>query len=261
MKKARLIAMFAAMTLGVKAGDWGKQPVYEPKEVIEECVDLGASISAGYMTDYIFYGRRLARDSVWTDLNYTFDTAIPINVGAWYLNGIGPGPVDELDLYASAEVFSAGALSASLGYVHYFVPESNGATNSYGEIGLDIAIALGFVDLAAETNYALSFGWYHQVGIEKSFALTDAASLVLGTGIGYSDNYFAQGTGLSDNSGWNHYYISASLPIELNCRTVVTPYIGYNGSPDGFVTDGSQGMSGDDQSDILHGGVSISVSF
>ena len=85
MKKAILVATIGALTLGANAGDWGKAPV--GKAPVEECVDLGGVISTGYMTDYIFYGARFAGDSVWTDVNYTFDgLTVPITVGAWYLN-------------------------------------------------------------------------------------------------------------------------------------------------------------------------------
>ncbi|MCH1409226.1 MAG: hypothetical protein L7V87_09360, partial [Verrucomicrobiales bacterium] len=60
--------------------------------------------------------------------------------------------------------------------------------------------------------------------------------------------------------GWNHYYVSAALPIELNCRATLTPYVGYNGGPGGYIADGINGGL-QNQSDILHGGVSLSVSF
>lgn len=55
--------------------------------------------------------------------------------------------------------------------------------------------------------------------------------------------------------------MTASLPIQLNCRTTLTPYIGFVGAPNGFVVDGVNPTGLDPQSDILHGGVSLSVSF
>jgi hypothetical protein len=104
-------------------------------------------------------------------------------------------------------------------------------------------------------------GWYHQIGVEKTFGITDSIGLVLGAGVGYSDNYFSVLTG--NDSDWNHYYVTASLPIQLNCRTTLTPYIGYvgnGGAAGSFVTSGVA-PTGDPQGDILHGGVSLSVSF
>jgi hypothetical protein len=256
MKKAILVAIIGVFAISANAGDWGKAPV-PAKAPIEECLDIGGEISSGYMSDYIFYGVRLARDSVWTDVNYTFDNLIiPVNVGVWYLNGIDPVDYDELDIYASVELGSFAGFDASLGYVHYFFPELN-AGGSQGEIGLDLSRSLGIVDLALETNYNLWLeGWYHQVGIEKTFGISDNVSLVVGAGLGYSDGYS------NDNSGWSHYYVTAALPIELNCRATLTPYVGYNGGPDGYIVDGIQGIPNrEDQSDILHGGVSLSVSF
>ena len=254
MKKAILVATIGAMTLSVNAGDWGKAPVAQPKVPIEECYDIGGEISAGYMSDYIFYGSRIARDSVWTDVNYTLDSIVPITIGAWYLNGINPVGVDELDLYASAALGTFGGFDVAIGYTHYFFPESG--VGSQGEIGLDLTRSLGFVDLALETNYNLSLdAWYHQAGIEKSFGITDSVSLVLAAGVGWSDGYSQ-----NNLSNWNHYYATASLPIELNCRATLTPYVGYNGDPGGWAAiDLADGPNFG--ADVLHAGVSLAVSF
>lgn len=273
MKKTILVATIGALTLGVNAGDWGKAPV--GKAPIEECVDLGGTIGAGYMTDYIFKGVRFAGDSAWTDVNYTFDgLAVPITVGAWYLNGINEdglgGAYDQLDLTVSAALGTFAGIDTSLGYTHFIFPEARGnlpggTTSGYGELGLNLKKSLGFVDVLFESNYAMggfANGWYHQLGVEKSFGLTDSISLVLGAGVGYSDNYFSALT--ANDSDWNHYYVTASLPIQLNCRTTLTPYIGYNGNggaAGSWVTSGVNPTGVDPQGDILHGGVSLSVSF
>ena len=285
MKKAILVATIGAMTLGVNAGDWGKAPV--DKTPIVECVDIGGEVSVGYMSDFIFYGVQKAGDSVWTDVNYTFDgLAVPITIGAWYLNGINDdSPVrnvgagagfDQLDLYVSAALGTFAGFDVALGYTHYIFPEIRGQVANrgvgYGEIGLDIARDLGFATLAFEANKAFggggtADGYYYQLGLEKSFGLTDNISLVLGAGVGYSDNYFTNvrnqvGNNLGGDSGWNHYYVTASLPIVLNCRTTLTPYVGYNGAPDTWIADGIVDPAvGVAQSDILHGGVTLSVTF
>ncbi len=272
MKKTILVATIGALTLGVNAGDWGKAPV--GKAPIEECVDLGGEISAGYMTDYIFYGVRFAGDSAWTDVNYTFDgLAVPITVGAWYLNGINEdgigGAYDELDLYVSAALGTFAGFDVALGYTHFIFPETRSNivnTGGYGEIGLDISRSLGFVDFTWESNYAMggaSNGWYHQAGLSKTFEVTDSIGLVISAGVGYSDGYFnplVPNGSTPRDSGWNHYYAKAELPITLNCRTTLTPYIGYVGAPDSWIADGIN-PTGDPQSDILHGGVTLSVSF
>lgn len=267
MKKAILVATVGALALSANAGDWGKAPVSK-NVVVEECVDLGGEISVGYETDYIFRGARFAGDSVWADVNYTFDgLAVPVTVGALYLNGINDGgffgpDFDELDLYVSAALGTFAGFDVDFGYTHYVFPEFRSnffPAGGYGELNLGISRSLGFVDLAYQAAYGFAgsgsygHGWYHQLGVEKSFGLTDNINLVLGAGVAYSDQY---STGNFGKSGWNHYYVTAALPIELNCRTTLTPYIGYNGTPDTWIMDNQpQG------SDILHGGVSLKVSF
>lgn len=266
MKTSILVAVFGASALGLQAGDWGKAPVID-KTPIEECVDLGGEISVGYETDYLFKGVRFAGDSVWTDVHYTFDgLGVPITVGAWYLNGINdsfPGAgYDELKLYVSAALGTFAGFDFDLGYTHYTFPEFRSNVlplGGYGDVTFGISRSLGFVDLKYGVAYALGggniapSGWFHELGAEKKFSLTEDIELVLGLGVAYSDGYWG-------SSGWNHYHATVSLPIRLNCRTTVTPYVGYLGAPDTWVADGVFGAT-EPQSDILHGGVSLSVSF
>jgi len=268
MKKAILVAIIGAMTLGVNAGDWGKAPVAPAKAPIEECYDIGGEISAGYMTDYIFNGTRLARDTVWTDVNYTIDSIVPITIGATYFSLINTAPVnaDKLDVYASAALGTFGGFDTSLSYTHYFTPELPNV-GSFGDIGLDLRRSLGFADLVLASSYmvsgngAISGGWYHTAGFEKTIGLTDATSLVLGAGVGYNDNYaLGAVTGPNGFSGWSNYYVTAALPIELNCRATLTPYLGWNGSPSGWNAFDAEPGNGANV-DVLHAGVSLSVSF
>ncbi|MGB0153762.1 MAG: hypothetical protein ACPGFB_07000 [Verrucomicrobiales bacterium] len=258
MKKAILVAIIGAMTLGVNAGDWGKAPVVD-KTPIEECVDIGGSITVAYDTDYVFYGQRFTRDNIWTDVNYNIDTAIaPLNVGFYYLDGI-QDDYDELGIYVSTELGTYLGFDASLTYFHYFFP-SGGASN--GDLTLGLSRSLGIVDFSVSATSSLGISnadyQYYEAGIEKAFEVTDTLDLVVGVGLAYDDGY----KGVSDLS---HYYVTAALPIELNCRATLTPYVAYQGAPTGWAADIAATGSGTDategQGDILRGGVSLSVSF
>lgn len=274
MKKAILVATIGALTLGVNAGDWGKAPV--DKTPVEECVDLGGNISAGYHTDYIFRGVRLARDTVSADVNYTTDALpVPVTIGTSYFNGINgdgvlAGSFDMLHLYTDIAIGTFAGFDVNLGYTHYVFPEFRSSGGGippvttgmgFGEIGLDISRSLGFVDVTYSNVYAmggLANGWFHQLGAERSFGLTDNINLVLGAGVTYGDDYWGVG------SNWNNYYATASLPIQLNCRTVLAPYISYTGNggaAGSWATSGIGAFGNGPQSDILHGGVTLSVSF
>lgn len=282
MKKTILLAAVSVLGLGVHAGDWGKAPV-PAKAPIEECLDIGGSITTGYSTDFIFQGSRHGRDNVWTDVNYTIDSFfVPVTLGATYYNMTG-GPAfenlvfdDFLHTYVSFNLGSIAGFDTSFAYNHVFLPEGTLLpVSSQAVLTLGVRRDLGFADLLLGTAYSsggsgivpgfgFSGGWYHNAGIEKSFGITDNISLVLGTGVGYSDNYWVHYW----NQGWAHYYVNASLPIQLNCRATLTPYIGFNGGMDdnifGFESSDSLFAGPGNSSgggDVLHGGVKISVSF
>ncbi|MEM7697394.1 MAG: hypothetical protein AAF236_03210 [Verrucomicrobiota bacterium] len=284
----RLIILAAIGVLGgtLHAGGHAKAPVLDSKAPvvvdktpIEECVDIGGQITAGYETDYVFRGYKVAHDSVWGDINYQLELGgFTFNVGAWYLNSINPSPpnatpaqggssnglgnnYDELNLYASTGVNILGVLDAEVGYVRYIFPETGAGQT--GEIFASFEANL-FDIITPQVLIAYDHvldGWYYQAGIEKQIQVLDNIGIVLGAGVAYSDNYF---TGVlpafGQDSGWNHYYLTASLPIELNCRATLTPYVGYNGAPDTWVVDGAFGPSGQ-QTDFIHGGISLTVNF
>jgi len=281
MNKAILVATVSAMTLSVNAGDWGKAPV--GKAPIEECIDLGGEITIGYMSDYFYRGFHVAESSVYADVNYTFDQlAVPVTIGALYINSIdtsflGVLGFDTLKLYANADLGTFAGFEFDLKYTYHTYPEGynpllvNGFPlgDGLGEVSLSFSRDLGFATLVGSGNYYLDegaavlgapdLGFYGNIGLEKTISLTDNISLVLAGGVGYVDMYGGSFTAIR---GWNHYYLTASLPIQLNCRTTLTPYIGYNDqssftnafNPVNFSPSIPDGHD-------LHGGVSISVTF
>ncbi len=267
MKRAILAVIFGSSIIGAHAGDWAKAPA--GKSPIEECLDLGGRISVGYMTDFYIHGMLAAEDSVWGDIHYTYEgLAVPVTIGAMYLNGIGPSDtteVDQLDVYAHAALGLLFGFDTELGYTHHFQPEDGDFHIPYGEISLKLRRSLGFADLVLNTNYLTgdgvnpndhsAEGWYHEVALEKNIAVTDTIGLLLAGGAGYLDGTLDNPLNGQVGSGWNHYFLKASLPIMLNCRTTLTPYVAYrsellfNGS-----TDEAEG-------DNVHSGVSLTVTF
>ncbi len=271
MLLSKMIVLAAGLAAsGVIAGDWGKAPA--GKSPIEECVDLGGEISVGYESDYLFYGVLYAGDSVWTDINYTYEgLPLPLTMGVWYLNGInGPGagttsstPISTRRSPTSRVRGQFRLLSLRL----HRVPQQRVSERRLRRslCGSHAQPRLRRCDLRphrGDGRRRIGRGWYHELGFEKTIELCDKAGLVLGGGVGYTDNYYDTVLyGSNRDSGWNHYYLRASLPIYLNCRTTLTPYIGYNGAPDTWIADGIDAGVEGPQTDILHGGVALTVAF
>lgn len=221
---------------------------------------------------------------------YTFDSLVlPVTIGASYANVVSGNAVtsvvnDDLALSIEAALPSVAGIDASLSYTYHFYPEDPGNilwASSHGEVGLHLSRDLDVAvlkfdlfynsDLPNAWNVALPTmpnddrgAWFWDLGLEKSIDVL-GHGLVLACGVAYADNYWgtapnAQTGGRS--SGWNHYYLRASLPIQLNCRTILTPYLGYVSAPDSWLLDGAPDWTrASGQSDVFHGGVNLSVSF
>lgn len=289
MKSLIIIPTLLALVISAQAGDWGKAPV-DKAPVVEECLDLGAVIHTGYQTHYLYKGYLFGQDAVTSGVHYRFEgLGLPVTASMQYTN-VAAGAIltnatnDDLSLALRADLPSFAGFDASLGYVYHFYPEDT--TNrlypsSQGELGLhlsrDLQVAVLKFDLFYNNSLPNAWNgmipgganndsgvWYWELGLEREFDVL-GHGLVLGGGVAYADNYWGRGPNFRNggrSSGWNHYYLEASLPVELNCRTTLTPYIGFVGAPDSWLMDGMPnwlGLSG--QSDIFHGGVNLSVSF
>ena len=78
--------------------------------------EIGAEVSVGYDTDYVFRGTLLGEDLLWSDVNVstTLSDGLDLGVGVWYANPTGGGGGDELDIYAGLTT-ALGDMSVDLG--------------------------------------------------------------------------------------------------------------------------------------------------
>lgn len=242
MKKT-LLALYLLGATTIFAGS-GKE-----MEVIVPEPEIGATLSTGYMTNYVFYGVDFGENAIWTGVDYTIQQLpIPVDIGVWYINPTdnkgAEGIDDELDLYASVGNEFAG-FDVALTFTYYFFPEA-GNGDTY-ELALSVGRSLGFVDWSAKAVYDFEIeGWYYETGLSKSIPVCDSVDLVVSTGIASQNDYYASGY------EWNHAYVQAALPISLRSNVTVEPYVGGL-----FALDAVD----DFQDDIVHGGISLSVSF
>ena len=286
--KAILASLVGAVAIsGATAGEWCP-PAPDKCPVEECCPDLGATISVGYMSDYIFYGARLARDSVWADVSYTFDgLPLPVTVGVWYLSSFNPdgnqiagaaGPYgDEADFYMTVGLPSMAGIDASFGYTAYTLPTQTFGVDSSSQHEIHLALSKEiYCGVSAFYRAAYNFtnrnraqgAWVHKAGLAYNMDINDCIGLGLSGGVYYTDNYYFSQFSPGTDTGWNNYFLRAELPIALNCRTRLTPYIGYSGTPDTWVLDGSNaGLGaggpnwGQNSNDVFHYGFSFSVDF
>lgn len=286
MKSFLSALTIAGLSVMAHAGDWGKAPV--GKTPVEECVDLGGSISLGYETDFIYKGLLVGGQSAVGNLQYQLE-GLPLVFGVNYTNVIGSNEFanifdDELAVSGRLLLPTVAGIESSLSYTQrYYVENPNTPLwpSSSGEVGLHLSKDLKVLLLKYNAYYNLNVpnawngtiptlnndengAWYWDISAERTFDVAGLPLIIAG-GVAFADNYWGESPSAETGgrtSGWNHYFLRASLPIEVNCRTVITPYVGYLGAPEGWLMDGAPDWANRPaQSDFLHGGLNLKVDF
>ena len=208
--------------------------------------DLGAEVSVGYDTDYIFRGANLGQDLLWSDVNVstTLSDGLGLNIGAWYANPTDAGD-DELDIYAGVST-DLGGMSLDLGTTYYYYPGATGSNTL--EFGAALGTSVGAFDVSLGVYHDIDTeNTYVELGAGTSFDLTDNISLDLGATIGNNQDEVVGGQA----DGLTAVTITVGAPIGLTDNASLTPYLGINAGLD----------DNQDAGDEIFSGISLSVGF
>ena len=208
--------------------------------------DLGAEVSVGYDTDYIFRGANLGQDLLWSDVNVStsLSDGLGLNIGAWYANPTDAGD-DELDIYAGVST-DLGGMSLDLGTTYYYYPGATGSNTL--EFGAALGTSVGAFDVSLGVYHDIDTeNTYVELGAGTSFDLTDNISLDLGATIGNNQDEVIGGQA----DGLTAVTITVGAPIGLTDNASLTPYLGINAGLD----------DNQDAGDEIFSGISFSVGF
>ena len=204
--------------------------------------DIGAEVSVGYDTDYMFRGVNLGEDLLWSDVNVstTLTDGLDLGVGAWYANVADDAGNDELDIYAGLST-SMGDISLDLGATYYYYPDPVAGEGTL-EFGVGFGTSVGPFDLSLGLYYDIDLeAAYYEVGAATSFDLTDTMAVDVGGAIGNLDGDTL--TALTFTIG---------VPITLSDSASLSPYVGVNIPVDDF-----EDLFDDD----IYSGLSLTVGF
>ena len=204
--------------------------------------DIGAEVSVGYDTDYMFRGVNLGEDLLWSDVNVstTLTDGLDLGVGAWYANVADDAGNDELDIYAGLST-SMGDISLDLGATYYYYPDPVAGEGTL-EFGVGFGTSVGPFDLSLGLYYDIDLeAAYYEVGAATSFDLTDTMAVDVGGAIGNADGDTL--TALTFTIG---------VPITLSDSASLSPYVGVNIPVDDF-----EDLFDDD----IYSGLSLTVGF
>ena len=204
--------------------------------------DIGAEVSVGYDTDYMFRGVNLGQDLLWSDVNVStsLSDGLDLGVGAWYANVADDAGNDELDIYAGLST-SMGDMSVDLGATYYYHPDPTAGEGTL-EFGIGLGTSAGPIDLSLGLYYDIDLeAAYYEVGAATSFDLTDTMAVDVGGAIGNADGDTL--TALTFTIG---------VPITLSDSASLSPYVGVN-----IPLDDYEDAFGDD----IYSGLSLTVGF
>ena len=204
--------------------------------------DIGAEVSVGYDTDYMFRGVNLGEDLLWSDVNVStsLSDGLDLGVGAWYANVADDAGNDELDIYAGLST-SMGDISLDLGATYYYYPDPVAGEGTL-EFGVGFGTSAGPFDLSLGLYYDIDLeAAYYEVGAATSFDLTDTMAVDVGGAIGNFDGDTL--TALTFTIG---------VPITLSDSASLSPYVGVNIPLDDFE---------DVEDDTIYSGLSLTVGF
>ncbi len=256
--------------------------------------DLGITASLGYDTNYVWRGLNFGQHWVRSGLNGSLllvggaaedgagSTSLlwDVQYGSFagdqdhFMPG-GAGNASFQRLQAGASLsHDFGPASLSLGYRYYRnmgVLGGLGGMNDGQEVSLGVATALGPINITSSGNYDyVNNYWYFDINASSTIAVTDAISIVPYVNVGYGHNMnwqFARNTGVTTT--WTRNNVSnftavttgVQVPIKLNSRTTLTPYIAVNIPMSGIQNLPLSGAPNNACSSVLYGGVTLSVRF
>lgn len=264
--------------------------------------DLGINASLGYDTNYLFRGLNMGQHWVRSGIDGSIllvGGASEDGAGSTSLDwdaqfGTFAGDQDHfmpaggadasfqrLELGA-AIAHDFGPATMSVGYRYFRNMGSlnrNMPLNDGQEVSLGLATALGPIDLTSSANYDfVNDSWYFDVNASTTIAVTDSISLVPFANVGYGHNLNWQVArnggvagpggawgGANSVTGWTAITTGIQVPIKLNSRATLTPYIAGN-LPLGTTanlggTARAAGQPDTPYKSVLVGGVTLSVRF
>ena len=209
-----------------------------------EPFSLGAEISGGYDTKYVFRGVDFGEHLVWGDVNIgvpVTDT-VDFTLGTWYAS-LADADYDELNVYSGLST-DLGAVEVGIGLTWYYFPRTGGDVI---EPGANIGTSVGPVDLSLGYYFDAEIsGHYIELAGESTIEISDTIALVPGASISYGQDYYGV-------SGFNNVGLSLALPISLTDTATLTPYIAGS-----FAIDALEDLG---ENDHFYGGVALGVTF
>jgi hypothetical protein len=213
---------------------------------------VSASVDISTLSQYVWRGYALSDDSIVIQPSVTVSYN-NLSFNLWG-NMDTDDPIDndtsfnETDMTLSYS-WSFDKLTVGAGYLYYAL-EGEDTQELFVSFGLDTLLT---PTLSVYKDIDTFPGWYYNLGISHSIAITDALALNLGASMGYMDT-----------DGYDEFHdgaITASMSYAVNKYLTITPKVAYTLALTDESKDNIMATSWDGDDDHFYGGVSFAVAF
>lgn len=229
-----------------------------------EAVDSSASFGVDYMSQYVWRGTQLSDDSFVLQPSVE-GTYGPITVNLWANYDTETQINTETDLTVSYSR-AVDKVSIDVGYIYYSLAGAgiDDTQEIYISVGYDVLLSPNvtyYQDIEQDTG-----GGFAVASIGYDLELADDIVVELGASASVNfENSYSMGTDALGNDFTALYNgeVTASVPFALpmDNNIVVTPMLAYSFALSDDADDALKAIDADGDSDVLYGGVGISVGF
>ncbi|GBE00469.1 bacterial protein of unknown function [bacterium BMS3Abin07] len=248
MKKFRMTLLMIILVMGLSVTN-----LYADK------VATSGSASVDIMSNYVWRGIKLSN-------SYVVQPSVGITYGGfganlwsnWDSDFNNNAELTETDLTLDYS-YSIDRLSLDAGYIYYGLEGASDTQEIYVSAGYDVLLS---PSLTLYYDYDEGKGAFAVASVGHTLEFGKIA-LNLGASASYNFNNLVMGTDASGNDFSNFYNgeISASASIPLNDAISVEPKIAYSFPLSNVAENAIKAMSDDGDSNIIYGGVNLSLSF
>lgn len=212
--------------------------------------EIEYSINGGYSNEYLWRGIQQGNDMVSTGIDAATEAyGLSLSAGVWHADfNTGANDTTETDVYFDiSKDLGVWGLTGSIGYIYYIYDDPAFSAN-FQEYYLGLSKELYGID-ASLTYYGemanANNNGYLELGLGKSYDLSDCLSLGIGTALGY----------VVEEGDFANLVTTVSLDWAITDSATISPYVTY--AVEGSVQEVYNNASPQD----FVGGIGVSVSF
>ncbi|MGD2081086.1 MAG: hypothetical protein PVJ36_08155 [Nitrospirota bacterium] len=224
-------------------------------------VEKSASADASVMSNYVWRGLKLS-DSWVVQPSVSFGYG-GFGANLWANYDGDTKEANETDLTLSYAT-SFDKVGLEVGYIYYALEGLNDTQELYASVSYDFVVS---PSLTFYYDYDEGTGGYLVLAVDYGRDLSDKASLSVGASGSYlfDNNVVGVDATGAEYSDFHNGEIYASLDFAVTENVTISPMLAYSfplsDDAEDMMKATSLAVSGDDDSDIVYGGVNVSVSF